>query len=114
MSRNNHISHIRVPDFANLETGTNGYSVHITLNITEPIANYIKKKGFSNVETFFWNRRWHVRVNKLYTYKTPIEEALYTNAYKTLDHLKILIREAKISILKEEIKSISMPYKDNY
>lgn len=43
-----------------------------------------------------------------------LEEALYTNAYKTLDHLKILIREAKISILKEEIKSISAPYNDNY
>lgn len=114
MSRNNHISHIRVPDFANLETGTNGYSVHITLNITEPIAYYIKKKECSNVETFFWNKRWHVRVNKLYTYKTSIEEALYTNAYKTLDHLKILIREAKISILKEEIKNISKPYNDNY
>ena len=107
MSRNNHISHIRVPDFANLETVINGYSVHITLNITEPIANYIKKKGFSNVETFFWKKRWYVRVNKLYTYKTPIEEALYINAYKTLDHLKILIREAKISILKEEIATIS-------
>ena len=114
MSRNNHISHIRVPDFANLETAINGYFVHITLNITKPIADYIKRKGFSNVETFFWNKRWYVRVNKLYTYKTPIEEALYTNAYKTLDHLKILIREAKISILKEEIENISMSYKDNY
>lgn len=87
--------------------GESGYSVHITLNITEPIANYIKNKKFTNVETFPWKNRWYVRVNKLYTYTTPIEEALHTNAYKTLRHLKILIREAKISILKNEINFIS-------
>ena len=104
--RNNQISYINVPNFANLRMGETVYSVHITLTITEPIANYIKNKRFTNVETFFWKNRWYVKVNKLYTYATPIEVALHINAYKTLSHLKILIREAKISILKEEIEAI--------
>lgn len=106
--RNNQISYIRVPDFANLRMGESGYTVHITLNITESIANYIKNKKFSNVETFFWGKRWYVRVHKLYTYATPISEALYVNAYNTLTHLKVLIREAKIQNLKDEIELIKV------
>lgn len=111
MLRNNQVSQIRVPQFANLTMGTVGYKVHITLNITKDVAEYIKRKNFSNVEIFFWNKSWKVRVNKVYLYSTPIAQALYINAYKTLDHLKVLIREAKIANLKTEIETIKADWR---
>lgn len=107
MSRENKVSNILVPKFANLRMGTQGYSVHITLNITEQIANLLSQRKLRNVETFYWKGRHYVRTAKVYSYNYPISTALYTDAYKSLDHLKVLIREAKIYILKGEIDAIS-------
>lgn len=107
MSRENQTSSIPIPKFANLRMGTEGYSVHITLNITGEIANLLSQRKLRSVETFYWKGRYYVRTAKVYSYNYPISIALYTDAYKSLDHLKVLIREAKISILKGEIATIS-------
>lgn len=87
--------------------GTQDYSVHITLNITGEVANLLSQRKLRSIETFYWKGKYYVRTAKTYSYTYPISIALYTDAYKSLDYLKVLIREAKISILKGEIATIS-------
>lgn len=109
MYRVNNISHIQVPKFANLTTGLTNYRVHITLHIKEDVANYIKQR-YPKIEVFYWKGKWYISVSKIYTYNIPIERALYEDAYKYLTQLKILIREAKVAVLREEIKELELEF----
>jgi hypothetical protein len=109
MSRtNNSVCYISVPNFATLSFGILNYSVHITLNITKEVAEIIKKKYEKNpkIEVFFWNKKWHLRVCNYYEYSQSVMNALYTDAYITLKHMKIMIREAKIEELKNQVEAI--------
>lgn len=109
MSRtNNSVCYISVPNFATLSLGMLNYSVHITLNITKEVAEIIKKKYEKNpkIEVFFWNKKWHLRICNCYEYSQPVQNALYTDAYTTLKHMKIMIREAKIEELKNQVEAI--------
>ena len=109
MSRtNNSVCHIGVPNFATLSFGLIDYTVHITLNITKEVAEIIKKKYEKNpkIEVFFWNKKWHLRICNRYEYSQPMYNTLYTDAYTTLKHMKIMIREAKIEELKSQVEAI--------
>lgn len=109
MSRtNNSVCNIGVPNFATLTLGLVNYTVHITLNITVRVADIIKKKYEENpkIEVFFWNKNWHLRICNRYEYSVPMYNALQVDAYTTLKHMKIMIREAKIEELKNQVEAI--------
>lgn len=99
----NQLSTIVIPKFADLKMGLSNYSVTITLNITEEIAEILSKRRFRHIKTFCWKNRWYVQHMKNVDYTYPLTEALYVDAYRDLANLKVIIREAKISLLKSEI-----------
>lgn len=104
--RNSLIASIRVPQFANLVMGETGYVIYITLHIDKSTADYINNLKLKDAYAFEWKHRWYVKTYKTYSYSTPLYNALHCETYAKLDYLKIVIREAKIKALKNQIDYI--------
>lgn len=117
--RNNANLSIVVPQYVNLTVGMLGFTVTVTLNIdyygflwiarnmynvVGNSANYIstfqkcgKKAGI----------RHYVTIERHYDDLNKIQQACWVQAARDLRDLKILIREAKVARLNEEINDLN-------
>ena len=109
--RNNANIRVVVPQFVNLTVYDCGFKVTITFNISEYGMYYIENhKGSNNIHTYqrctSRGIRHYVTLERNYSDLNMIPYATRTVAVQDLRTLKILMREAKIAQLKNEIENI--------
>lgn len=115
--RNNANIRIVVPQYVNLEVGMFGFSVSVTLNCDEHASHWIECHKYNVVNSADQIRtfqkcgvktgiRHYVTILRTYQDLNKIQQACWMQAAKDLRDLKVLIREAKIARLNEEINSL--------
>lgn len=118
--RNNANISIVVPQYVNLTVGMFGFTVSISLNtdnhgffwIESHKWNVVGKNSAENIHTFQkcgkkTGIRHYVTIVRHYQDLNQIYDAVWNRAPKDLKDLKILIREAKIAKLNEEINDLT-------
>lgn len=114
--RNNANIRVEIPQYVNLRVYMCGFEVSVTLNIDEYTAAYINKRQpsvYGHCELFTFQKRTrkgdirtYVSIKRSYTDLNMIQYACWNVAASDLKTLKILIREAKIAKLNEEINNL--------
>lgn len=116
--RNNANIRIVVPQYVNLEVGMFGFTVTVTLNCDEHAFHWIECHKYNvvnsadQIHTFQkcgakTGIRHYVTIVRFYQDLNKIQQACWTQAPKDLRDLKVLIREAKVVRLNEEINDLN-------
>lgn len=116
--RNNANIRIVVPQYVNLEVGMFGFTMTVTLNCDEHAFHWINCHKYNVVDsadqihTFQkcgvkTGIRHYVTIVRNYQDLNKIQQACWMQAAKDLRDLKILIREAKVARLNEEINDLN-------
>ena len=119
--RNNANISIIVPQYVNLEVNMFGFRVTVTLNCDEPAFHWIECHKYNVVDsadqihTFQkcgkkTGIRHYVTIVREYQDLNKIQQACWMQAAKDLKDLKILIREAKVARLNDEINDLNNNY----
>ena len=97
-------SAIVAPEFTNVKLYNDGYKVTISL----PISGDVYQRIYSTISAdivICYRGKYYIHYETSYRYETPFAKA-FDEAYGTLKHMKITIRQAKIDILYNEITMI--------
>lgn len=116
--RNNANLSIVVPQYVNLTVGMFGFTVSITLNCDVHALYWIESHKYNvvnsadNIYTFQkcgkkTGIRSYVTIVRTYQDLNKIHQACWMQAAKDLRDLKVLIREAKVARLNEEINDLN-------
>lgn len=102
---------ITLPEYVNLYLYNDTYVVTVTFPITKEMYDYMKVlyKDIKYFECIKVNNKHYCRFFKRYAYSVPFNISLFKIANQDKNRLKILMRDAKVSLLKIEILAI---YKD--
>lgn len=101
-------ANIILPEYVNLYLHNESYVVTVTFQISKELYD-IMKVIYTNIKYFECIRikdRYYCRFLKRYNYNYPLNTALFEHAKKDKDTLMIMMREAKIKLLKYEIVNI--------
>ena len=101
---------IILPEYVNLYLENESYVVTVTFHITEEMYNLMKilYKDIKYFECIKVRGQHYCRFYKRYSYKCPINVAVFGCAKKDKDTLMIMMREAKIALLNTEILAIKL------
>ena len=114
--RNNVKSCIQIPQYANLTVYDDVYHLTVTLNTKlSTIAHIItrqntiwKTKTFRLKGKYYISAQLDIPFKKLVNYNIPATQCIWDYSSQMLNSLKIILREAKIKELHEEIKQLSL------
>lgn len=99
---------ITLPEYVNLYLYNDYYVVTVTFPITKEMYDYMKVlyKDIKYFECIKVNGKHYCRFFKKYTYNVPFSISLFNDANKDKNTLKIMMRDAKMSLLQLEILAI--------
>ena len=95
---------IVAPQYTNLKLYNDSYVVTISLGISRQIYELLLGRGL-NAKPIEYRGRFYLHYETCYQYSTSFAEA-YEDAAWILRQMKIVIREAKLQLLQEEIECI--------
>lgn len=99
---------IILPEYVNLYLHNEYYVVTVTFHITKEMYN-LMKVIYGNIKYFECIKvkdKYYCRFIKRYSYNYPLNKALFEHAKKDKDNLMIMMREAKMALLNNEIINI--------
>ena len=102
---NNVRSAIVAPEFTNMTLYNDCYRLTISLHISEELFNHFSISCMREAKPICYKGRKYLHWEKTFWYDTRFYEA-YAEAETALRHMKVIIREAKVLILQEEIDLI--------
>ena len=95
---------IVAPNYVQLKMYQTGYKTSISLNISGAIYDYLSQI-YSDRQVFQFKGKFYLHWEESFMYGDSFEFA-FERCRKALKQLKIIIREAKITLLQDEINSI--------
>ena len=115
--RNNVITRMTVPQYANVTMYAEGCHLTVTFPIKYSVREYVKSSNtMYNIHCFSKNNRNYITAevfipyNKVVEAKTNMESAIYHYSQVMCNLLKITARKAKIAAINEEIVQLTLPF----
>ena len=116
--RNNINTNIRIPQFANLSLYATGYHLTVTFPIKDSTIPFIKFIPNNNwdIDIFYWKNRHYISARKDFTYPKltesngDLQEVIWNYAGRMCNNLRIIIKEAKIRELNNEINHLTLDF----
>ena len=102
---NNVRSAIVAPEFTNMTLYNDCYRLTISLHISEEVFNRLVSSEMREAKPICYRGRKYLHWEKSFYYDVKFWDA-YAEAETALRHMKVIIREAKIHILEDEIDVI--------
>lgn len=97
-------ANIRAPKYVNIKLNNDAYILSISLHISEDVYTVLSRED--NIFPMKYNNKYYIHWDSIFSYFMSFDEA-FDIAYKRLKSMKIMIRNAKIQLLTEEIEEIA-------
>ena len=96
-------TYIKAPKYVNIKLNNDAYILSISLHISEDVYNILSRED--SISPIKYNNKYYIHWDSLFSYFMSFEEA-FNIAYRRLKTMQVMIRNAKIQILSNEIKEI--------
>lgn len=114
--RNNVITRMTVPQYANVTMYAEGCHLTVTFPIKGSVREYVTTDTKYNMHCFSKNNRNYITAevfipyNKVVEARTDMESAIYHYSQVMCNLLKVAARKAKVAAINEEIVQLTLPF----
>ena len=114
--RNNVITRMTVPQYANVTMYAEGCHLTVTFPIKCSVREYVITDTKYNMHCFSKNNRNYITAevfipyNKVVEARTDMESAIYHYSQVMCNLLKVAARKAKVAAINEEIVQLTLPF----